>query len=55
MTHIITSISAILLLASFCTAGWIDPDTPEDKTTTNSLLDNKLYNLVMSDEVSKAI
>ena len=31
-------------------AGWIDPDTPEDKRTIVSYSDGKTYDLVMSDE-----
>jgi len=30
--------------------GWTDEDTPEDKQTTTSLIDNTEYHLVMSDE-----
>jgi len=41
-----SSLFLILGNLSLTKAGWIDPDTPEDKRTTRSFVDGTVYDLV---------
>eukprot|EP00562_Extubocellulus_spinifer_P006727 CAMPEP_0178516352 /NCGR_PEP_ID=MMETSP0696-20121128/25061_1 /TAXON_ID=265572 /ORGANISM="Extubocellulus spinifer, Strain CCMP396" /LENGTH=680 /DNA_ID=CAMNT_0020146609 /DNA_START=321 /DNA_END=2363 /DNA_ORIENTATION=- len=43
-------VALLALYASGASAGWVDPDTPEEMRRTISLVDNTEYDLVMSDE-----
>jgi beta-glucanase (GH16 family) len=43
----------VLALCSHASGGWIDPDTPKDALSTQSLTSGTEYNLVMSDEFNR--